>query len=434
MYNFEEKKKIPLEVREGNLNKVAFSDSVYINQKCSEMEAEGRNIFKFGFGQSPFYPPQNVRDALNANGNFTSYTHPQGVISLREKIADFHSTQKTNITADNVFVGPGSKMMIFAIMAIFKQATIFIPAPSWVSYEPQARILNQHVKRIKTDRSNRYLLNNELLEKAFSQTPVNDNRQKILILTYPGNPNGISYSSDNLRALARICQRHNVLIIADEISSLLTYTGRHESIIDYYPEGTIVTTGLSKWCAVGGWRLGCCYYSRDLGDSLKSTLLGICLETYSCVASPIQNAAIVAYENLKLDKGYLYKQRRILQYLSEYSYGRFNDHNIVTDKGEGGFCLMLDFSKYKEKLKKHDLTSDSKLCLDLLESKNVMLLPASSFGMRDHDYLARYAFVDFDGAGALGEFTGEFTEEYCNKYFAKIYEGVSRICEYVRNL
>ncbi|MBT4989523.1 MAG: pyridoxal phosphate-dependent aminotransferase [Rickettsiales bacterium] len=434
MYNLDEKQKIPLTINEKNLNKASSSNISYISQKSKELELEGRNIFKFGFANSPFTPPQNVLNALNAHRKADSYFNPQGLAELREKISDFHSTKLTTVTADNVFIAPGSKMMVFAILAIFKKASIYIAEPSVSFYDFQARILGHKVKKIPTDNLNCYLIDENILEKAFAKTPVNDNRQKILILNCPGHLNGSSYSKQQLVSITRICQRYNVLVISDELLSMLNYTDNHESIIDYYPEGTIVTTGISKSYAASNWRFSCCFYNREFGNNLKSSLLAICSSSYSYVSYPIQSAAMIAYDNLKKDHGYIIKQRRILQYLSEYSYNKFNNNNIITQKSSAGFCLLLDFSAYKEKFKKYNILDDSKLCFDILDSQNIVLLPASSFGMKNNDFLVRYAFVDFDGDAALENFTGSFTDAYCDKYFSRIFEGVNVIIDYVRNL
>ena len=432
MQNLKQHKK--LEITTENLNQVPFSDTLYINQKCQEMQLEGQKIYKFGFGQSPFFPSENIIDALKDNADFTAYANTQGDFELREKIAGFHSSENNKLNVENIFVGPGSKILIYSVLAAFKKATLLLPSPAWVSYEPQARLLGKDILRIESDFQQRYRLEANQLNDAILNANIDNDVQKILILTYPGNPDGLSYSPEELKNLAGICRKHNILVISDEIYGLLNYQGNHKSILDYYPEATIVTSGLSKWGAMGGWRLGCMYYTDDFVYDLKSTLLGIFSETFSCVTYPVQKAAILAYDNLEQHDDFLSKQRQILQYLSDYSYKAFNNAKILTPKGEGGFYLILNFSQYKKQLALNSINSDKDLCSELLKQKQVALLPGSAFGMQPEDYIVRYAFVDFDGKNALANFNGDFTQEFTQKYFCDIFEGVSRICNFVENL
>jgi aspartate aminotransferase len=82
-----------------------------------------------------------------------------------------------------------------------------------------------------------------------------------------------------------------VIVIADEIYSLLTYSQEYATLDEFYPQGTIVSSGMSKWCGAGGWRLGFVHIPAALGELNFKTVVGIASETYSCAASPIQLAA-----------------------------------------------------------------------------------------------------------------------------------------------
>ena len=142
-------------------------------------------------------------------------------------------------------------------MASYTKASILIPSPAWVSYEPQAALLGHSVHRIYTNIAMRWRVTPEGLDEAASRAP--QDTQRILILNTPGNPDGLIYKPNELEELATVMRKWDILVIADEIYALLTHdysSGEFKSLAAFYPEGTCITTGLSKWSGAGGWRLG----------------------------------------------------------------------------------------------------------------------------------------------------------------------------------
>ena len=118
-----------------------------------------------------------------------------------------------------------------------------------------------------------------------------------LILNYPNNPTGVTYTRDELSDLAAVARERNLLVISDEIYAMTHFSGDHVSIATYYPEGTIISTGLSKWCGAGGWRLGIAAFPLDCAELLRFVAI-LASETFTSVSAPIQFAAIRAYEEL----------------------------------------------------------------------------------------------------------------------------------------
>ena len=323
--------------------------------------------------------------------------------------------------------------MIFSILAIFKKAIIFNTAPSVSFYEFQAQILGHKVKNISTKQTNNFLLDPKELEQELKSFNNLSDKQKILIFNSPGNLNGSIYSQNHLRIIADICRKYNVLVISNEMLAMLSYE-KFDSIINYYPEGTIVTTGISKSYAASDWRFGCCFYSSQFNNKIKSSLLSICSSSYSYVAYPIQQIIINLYNHLLSDNCLIAKQRTILKYLADSTFDKFTNAGIATKTADSGFCLLLDFVNFKPKFENNNIFSDTNLCHEILDTNNVVLLPASLFGLKKTDFLIRFAFVDFNGDKALSDFNGEFTDDFCNNYFARIFEGVNIICDYVRNI
>ncbi len=408
---------------------VAKSGTLSLNEKSNELEAAGRKVYRFGFGESPFPPPLRVQEALRAATYRKDYTAVAGLPELREKIAEFHhEADGYPITADQVLVAPGTKPLLYNIMHVFQAAEVYLPAPSWVSYAPQAAIARHRIIRIPTSFEARWRVSPALLDDVIRRHGQ-ANRQKLMVLNYPGNPDGLTYSREELQALTPVLREHDVWVISDEIYALLHHRGQHVSLASLYPERTMVTTGLSKWCGAGGWRLGALILPADAPRALQDGLVGLGSETYSCAPAPIQLAALRAYElNAELQR-FLTAQRRILHVIGSAIHNALVEPGLRVHPPQGGFYLLLDFSPFRDTLKNRNIINDNQLCNRLLEETGVALLPGSNFGMPADALTARLAYVDFDGGAALVE-AGEPSTDLA-KYAAKMLDGIRALANWL---
>jgi aspartate aminotransferase len=417
------------------LRKVEKSQTLLLNEQSRRLQQEGRNVYKFGFGQSPFLPPQPVIERLQSAAHQKDYSPVQGIPELREAVARFHrQIDNVDIEAEDVLIAPGSKILLYAVMAAFTKADVLVPVPSWVSYIPQAHLAGHGVIKIPTTLESRWRLTPELLEKAVKSKPDAD-VPSILIISYPGNPDGLTYSSSELAALATVARKYNILVLSDEIYGLLNHAGNHESIARHCPDNTIITTGLSKWCGAGGWRLGVALLPKALRGAFKETLLGIASETYSCATLPVQVAACTAYEAPDAIADYVKHQRRILSALGQACYQKLSRGGIGVCEPQGAFYLFLDFNK----LQGRGFSTSQALCEKLLADTGVALLPGTAFGMDDHHLSARLAYVDFAGVKALEDakkiaLTQPLPADYTTQFFSRSLEGIDKICGWVAGL
>ena len=144
---------------------LSLSSTLRINEISKELESEGKEIFKFGFGQSPFEVPENVVTELKNNAYQNKYLPLQGLPELRQVIAKFVSSRKNyEYKAENILVGPGTKELMFLLHILF-DGEVLLPAPSWVSYEPQAIIGRNKVHWVNTIRENNWFPVAEDIEK-----------------------------------------------------------------------------------------------------------------------------------------------------------------------------------------------------------------------------------------------------------------------------
>ncbi len=380
---------------------VAKAGTFAQNEKTKELERAGRRVYRFGFGESPFPPPLRIRSALERACQRADYTEVAGMPALREKIAAFHhEADGYTIKPEQVLVAPGTKPLLHNLMQAFQRADVFLPEPSWVSYAPQARMAGHTVHRIPTSYESRWRVKPESLEAAIERAG-DTGRTRLMVLNYPGNPDGLTYSRAELEALAAVMRSRRVWVISDEIYALLDHRGGHTSLASIYPERTLVTTGLSKWCGAGGWRLGALILPPAAPSALRDALIGLGSEIYSCASVPIQVAALTAYE-LDADlHEHLSAQRRILAAIGARIHGKLLEAGLRVHPPQGGFYLLLDFSPLAGALAGRGIRTDGALCQRLLAECGVALLPGNSFGLPKTSLTARLAYVDFDGEAAL---------------------------------
>lgn len=139
---------------------------------------------------------------------------------------------------------------------------------------------------IEPKRENRFVPTKADIEKAL--TFCDPDLPKVLVLNSPNNPTGVTYSEEEVKDIADTCRKHKILILSDEIYARLTEK-KFTSFAKYYPEGTIVTSGFSKWASLGGWRAGYALFPKEL-KSLREAVSSAGSHSYTCQPAPVQHA------------------------------------------------------------------------------------------------------------------------------------------------
>lgn len=411
-----------------NVRGLEPSATLAINEKSSQLIKQGMEVFRLGLGQSPFPVPEEVVETLRQNAHQKDYLPVRGLPQLREAIAGFNwRMHKVDDLPQDILIGPGSKELIFILQLVY-YGDLIIPTPSWVSYAPQAQIIGRHVQWVPTRHDNDLRMSPDMLEEICKNDP---DKPRIAILNYPSNPTGVTYPIERLKRLAEVARKYHVILVSDEIYGLLHHNGQHVSVARYYPEGTIISNGLSKWCGAGGWRLG--FFSFPSGLRwLHSAMAIVASETYTSTSAPIQYAAVTAFNGGQFMDEYLIKVRKILKTILKYITARFDDLNITYPMPQGAFYLFPDFEAYREKFLRMGISTSHELCSRILDDTGVAMLPGSDFGRDPSEFSARIAYVDFNGREIMDAaemlFNGEknndpFVEQYC----PKIAEAVERL-------
>ena len=326
-----------------------------------------------------------------------------------------------NYSKENILITPGSKEAMLLMHVAFN-GDILLPTSSWVSYEPQANIAKNKTHWIKTKRENNWFPTADELEKKIKMKIKNKN--VILILNSPNNPSG--GVCKNLKQLAKIAKKNKILVLSDEIYTDLTFNGSYDSISKYYPEGTLISGGLSKWCGAGGWRLGFIAVPDKLKKFLKS-LKTLASESYSTVNTPLQYAAVEAYSGDY--ENYKNKTRKILEGVGNYAYNNLKSNKILLTPPEGAFYLMPEFLGTKFK-------NSNYLCEKILEDTGVALLPGSDFGFEPKKMIARLSYTDFDGENFLNslEDNGNLTDGMVEKFAPNVVEGIKKLSNWAKKI
>ena len=404
-----------------NIKTLKPSATLAINEKAKKLSSQGKKVYNFGFGQSPFPIPEKIVSTLKNNAHKKDYLPMQGLNDLRHSISNYLS-KKTGVDylKDNIIITPGSKEAMLLMHVAF-DGDIILPAPSWVSYKPQADIALNKVHWLETTFENNWFPSAQEVEKKIVSI-----RKKniILIINSPNNPSGTKCK--NLKQIADVAKKHKIMILSDEIYSDISFDNSYESISKFYPDGTFISGGLSKWCGAGGWRLGF-FAIPDKMSNFLNAMKTLASESYSTVNSPVQYAAVEAYTG-NYDE-YKFKTTNILKSVGNYVYENLKSNNILIRPPQGAFYLMPEFVNSKFK-------TSSEMCIDILNKTGVALLPGSDFGFKPSKMLARLSYTDFNGESFLKNINGsqKLDEDLIKKYAPKVVEGTNKLANWSKNL
>ena len=238
-----------------NLNRIEISLIRQFDQAISSIPG----VLRLTLGEPDFTTPDHVKEAAKAaiDANQSHYTGMSGLLALREAASQFVA-KKYNLQyrpEDEILVTIGATEALSATLTAILEPgdVVLLPAPAYPGYEPIIKLMGASVVEIDTT-DNRFVLSPESLEKALEEQ---GDRVKAVILNYPANPTGVTYSKEQMQDLARVLKKYEVFVICDEVYSELTYTGQpHVSLGSYLRDQAIIINGLSKSHAMTGWRLG----------------------------------------------------------------------------------------------------------------------------------------------------------------------------------
>ena len=357
---------------------IAPSATLAVNNKANELRAQGVDVVNFGVGEPDFPTPANIgaKGIEAIQKGFTKYTPSAGIPDLRKAIvAKLKRENGLEYTVGQTMACVGAKQALFLALQVLVGPgdEVVIPGPYWVSYTEMAKLCDATPVFVETSQDEDFKLTPARLRAAC--TP----RSKALLLNYPNNPTGCSYTREELKAIADVCLEKGIFIVSDEVYEHLIYDGgSHVSIASLSPEIyniTVTTNGVSKAYAMTGWRLG---YAAGPQDII-SAMIRIQEHMNTNTSSITQYAAVEALNGPQETVHAMvqeFKKRR------DYMYERLAAMpGVKIRKPPGAFYMFPDISAlFGKSIRGRQINSDMDLVESILTDGHVAVVPGSGFG------------------------------------------------------
>ena len=354
------------------LDKIQVSLIRQFDQAISEIPG----VLRLTLGEPDFTTPDHVKEAAKRaiDQDQSYYTGMSGLLTLRQAASDFvkEKYQLDYNPENEILVTIGATEALSATLtAILEEGDkVLLPAPAYPGYEPIVNLVGAEIVEIDTT-DNGFVLTPEMLEKAILEQ---GDKLKAVILNYPANPTGITYSREQLEALAAVLHKYEIFVVCDEVYSELTYTGgNHVSLGTMLRDQTIIINGLSKSHAMTGWRLGFIFAPANFTAQLIKS------HQYLVTAANTmaQHAAVEALTAGKNDaepmkKEYIQRRDYIIEKMTKLGF------EII--KPDGAFYI---FAKIPA-----GYNQDSFAFLkDFAQKKAVAFIPGAAFGQYGEGYV-----------------------------------------------
>ncbi len=358
-----------------------LSPTLEINERIRALQSRGESVVHLGFGEAGLPVADILKDALVAAATDNAYGPVAGSSALRESVAGYFSRRSLSTEAHQVMVGPGSKALLYATL-IALDCDVVVPKPSWVSYVPQVSLTGHQSIPVPIPPDAGGIPDPDLLCERLDEARAMGLSPKAMIITQPDNPTGTVASRARIEEVASIARDYGLWVIADEIYRDLTYTpSDFVGIAEFLPERTIVTSGLSKSLALGGWRIGIMRVpDHDEGRTVLDGVAAIGSEVWSSVSAPVAAAARVAFDEPPEVVDYIIRARTLHAKVSRAMFQVFESSGATCRAPQGAFYMYPDLEFARSYANSKGITNDLDMATHFLEEFHVAMLPGSAFG------------------------------------------------------
>jgi aspartate aminotransferase len=360
---------------------VVHSATLAINEEMQARRARGEPVVHLGFGEAGLPVLPEIAEALRRAAPLSSYGPVTGTQDVRESVAGYLTRRRVASEPDHVLLAPGSKALLFALMSALP-GDVLLPRPSWVSYAAQAALCGKQVVSVPVPAEAGGVPDPDLLEDAVAQARAEGLEPGIVVLTLPDNPTGTVAARDRVRRVCDIAQRLGLAVVSDEIyRDLAADPATVVSPAEVVDDGVVVTGGLSKNLALGGWRIG---YARvphtSWGEQVMTRLVGVASEVWSSLATPMQAAARFVFDEPDVVVERVAASRRLHLAVSGAMYDVFVEAGAVCRRPSAAFYLYPDLEPLRPALAHHGATTAASAAAHLLDRYGIAVLPGDAFG------------------------------------------------------
>ena len=375
---------------------IAVSDIRQFDMEVSQIEG----IIKLTLGEPDFNTPEHVKQAAIAaiNADQSHYTPNSGIMELRRAAAEYYKEKYAlDHTPEQIITTVGATEAIAASLQTILNPgdTVLMPTPVFPIYAPISQLNGADVLQVDTS-ADGFILTPEKLRATLEANK--DKNIKAVVLVYPSNPTGATYTKEQLVALAKVIAEYDIWALCDEVYAELTYEGQHVSLASFLPENTIVISGLSKSHAMTGWRLGFILGPKDFSEQVVK------VHQYM-VTAPTTNVQFAALEALTKGKDDALSMRKEYQARRDFMRQALADAVFEVVKPDGAFYL---FAKIPAKCG-HD---SWKFVRELAKKAKVALIPGVSFGQGGEGYVRLSYAASMDDLRQASERIKKFTDNY----------------------
>lgn len=380
---------------------ITQSATLAINEKIAARRRQGERVVHLGFGEAGLPVLPSVAQALQSAVTQNSYGPVVGSLAAREAAAGYFTRRGLPTEPGQIIFAPGSKALLYAVLACVP-GDVVLPTPSWVTYAAQAALTGKKVVSVPIAPQAGGVPDPARLESALDRARCAGADPRILILTLPDNPTGTTAGADLLEQVCEIADHHELLVLSDEIYRDLVHDGTaHVSPAAILPQRTVVTGGLSKNMALGGWRIG---FARlpggAVGDRLTDHLVGVASEVWSSLATPMQEAAAYVLQEPAEVLSHVAASRRLHATVSHAVFDTFRDAGAACRAPDAAFYLYPDLSHLRKTLVPRGIATGQDLADLLLDRYGVAVLAGRHFGDDPCAFRFRVATSLLYGQGA----------------------------------
>jgi aspartate aminotransferase len=362
---------------------VPVSATLAANEAMATRRRRGEPVLPLAFGESGLPVHPRLTAALAERAGQGAYGPVAGSERLRAAAAGYWTRRALPTSPDAVVAGPGSKALLFATLLALG-ADVAVPRPSWVSYAAQATLVGVTPHFVAAAEGEGGSCDPDALEKAIVTSRASGRRIGAVLVTLPDNPTGRLTTPDTIRALCAVAERHDLLVISDEIYRDLIHDPEapYLSPAEVAPHRTVVTTALSKNLSVGGWRIGVARMpDGSAGQTLRSRLLGIASEIWSAPAGPVQHAAALALDEPADLAGRVARSRALHAAVCQAVTRLCLQAGLEVAPPQAAFYLYPDFAPWRGRLDaRFGVDTGDELARLLLHRYGLGALPGSAFG------------------------------------------------------
>ena len=360
---------------------IPHSATLAINEKIAARRAAGHQVLHLGFGEAGLPVLAEVAAALTGATDDNAYGPVVGSARARQAVAGYFSRRGLPTTAEQIVLGPGSKALLYAALAALP-GDVVLPAPSWVSYAAQAALTHKRVVGVPIPAEAGGVPDPERLEPALDAARAAGADPRILVLTLPDNPTGTAASATLVERVCGVARRCGLTIVSDEIYRDLAFDPeQHQSPAALLPDRTLVTGGLSKSMALGGWRIGFIRVPPgQAGEEVHHALVGIASEVWSSLACPMQAAAAFVLDEPEVVTRHVARSRRLHARVARAAHAIYLEAGALCRAPGAAFYLYPDFEPVRARLAARGIDTGEALAEHLLDEHGVGVLAGRHFG------------------------------------------------------